>query len=75
MPTNEPPVAYRSGQLPVALLTIKEVAATLKVDPVTVRRRIASGELQALRVGTDGGIRVPVQSLAALLRPVAGGDA
>ena len=33
------------------LLTVKQVAKDLQVHPSTVRRMIASGQLQAMRVG------------------------
>ena len=33
------------------LLTVRDVADHLAISPVTVRRRIACGELHALRIG------------------------
>ena len=36
------------------LLTVKEVAARLKLNPQTVRRWIRSGRLRGVRVGTRG---------------------
>lgn len=38
--------------------TVKEVAALLRVSVSTVRRAVKAGELQALRVGTQGQLRV-----------------
>ena len=53
------------------LLTVSEVADRLRVSVKTVRRRIESGELPAVRIGT--GIRAPVRvdgdALDALLHP------
>ena len=40
-------------------LTVSEVARALAVSPKTVRRRIASGELAAVRLGR--GPRAPVR--------------
>ena len=51
------------------LLTIKEAAAFLRVSPITVRRRIAGGQLRAVRVGK--GIRIPREALDEFLRPAA----
>ncbi|TBU79811.1 site-specific DNA-methyltransferase [Pseudomonas daroniae] len=42
-----------------ANLTLKEVAAYLKVSLSTVRRLIRNGELQSFRIGTQGQVRVP----------------
>ena len=42
-----------------ANLTLKEVAAHLKVSVSTVRRLIRNGELQSFRIGTQGQVRVP----------------
>jgi excisionase family DNA binding protein len=36
---------------PDRLLTIREAAEWLNVSPITVRRRIAAGELEAVRIG------------------------
>jgi excisionase family DNA binding protein len=55
-------------------LTIEEAAAVLHVSRWTVRRRIARGDLQAVRVG-DGPrapIRVAPGDLADCLRRVSG---
>ncbi len=40
-------------------LTLKEVAAHLKVSLSTVRRLIRNGELQSFRIGSQGQVRVP----------------
>ena len=40
-------------------LTLKEVAAHLRVSLSTVRRLIRNGELQSFRIGTHGQVRVP----------------
>lgn len=50
------------------LMTVREVAETLKVSPMTVRRYIASGKLQAVRVGR--GVRVDEAAITRFLEPV-----
>ena len=59
------------------LLTVPEVADRLRVSVKTVRRRIESGELPAVRIGT--GVRAPVRvdgdALEEFLRPVARSEA
>ena len=42
-------------------LTIKEIANKLRVNPVTIRRLIYSGELIAVKVG--GTYRIPSKNL------------
>jgi excisionase family DNA binding protein len=57
-----------------ALLTVGEVSATLRVSPRTVWRRIATGELQAVRLGPPGSaVRVRVSSVRALMHDYNGG--
>ena len=53
------------------LLTIQEVAEILSVGERTVRRWIAEGELDALRVGPRN-VRIPVASVERLVgaRPI-----
>ena len=46
----------------VTLLTLEEVAEKLRVRPRTVKRYIAQGKLEAVRVGI--GYRVKADSLA-----------
>jgi excisionase family DNA binding protein len=53
------------------LLTVQETAEMLRVNPMTVRRYIASGRLAAVRIGRR--IRVPREALDALARPIAAG--
>ncbi len=50
-------------------LHIKEAAAELDVHPSTIRRAIASGELDAVRLGPHGRVRVPREALAEFVRP------
>jgi excisionase family DNA binding protein len=50
------------------LLTVRETAAMLRVNPITVRRYIASGRLEAVRVGRR--IRVPLEAVGRLAKPV-----
>ena len=47
----------------IDLFSIKEVAAYLKVSQRLVRRMIASGELEAMKVGREW--RVPIDTIAA----------
>jgi len=51
------------------LLTVQEVAERLRLEPTTVRRKISSGELQAVRLGASdrSSLRVPLASLNAYL--------
>ena len=49
-------------------LTVREVAAIYKVNPVTVRRHIRSGKLRAVKVG--GRVRVRKEDADALARPM-----
>jgi excisionase family DNA binding protein len=51
------------------LLTVAEVARALAVSPKTVRRRIASGELAAVRLGRGpkAPVRVDSDAVAGLL--------
>ena len=52
-------------------LTVRETADLLAVSPLTVRRRIAGGELAAVRVGAGrrSPVRIPRGALDQLLRP------
>jgi len=52
------------------LIDVGEAAKRLRVAPVTIRRRIRDGQLEAMRVGARGGIRIPERSLDALVQPV-----
>ena len=47
----------------IDLFSIKEVAAYLKVSQRLVSRMIASGELEAMKVGREW--RVPIDTIAA----------
>ena len=53
------------------LLFVAEVAAELRVDPVTVRRAIKKGELEAVRLGQHGRYRVTREELDRFLMPAA----
>lgn len=55
------------------LLTTGEVAGRLRQSVQTVRRKIALGELDAVRLGAHGPLRVPVDALDSHLRPVGAG--
>jgi excisionase family DNA binding protein len=52
------------------LLTVREVAAKLRVAPVTIYRAIDRGDLHAYRIGAGyGPLRVPARSLLDYCRP------
>jgi len=54
------------------LLSLREAACRLNVSPQTIRRRIATGELRALRLGGSDRfpLRVAALELDALLHPI-----
>ena len=58
-----------------SLLTTRTAADTASCDVVTIRRAIARGELQALRLGSTGDYRIPADALEAWLRPAQPEDA
>jgi excisionase family DNA binding protein len=50
------------------LLTVAETAARLRVSRLTVYRRIAKGQIPALRIGDERGpLRIPEDELSAWL--------
>jgi excisionase family DNA binding protein len=51
------------------LLSVKQVAELTHLSELTVRKRIESGELPAVRMGKDGPIRVSKLALAELMVP------
>ena len=51
------------------LLTVSEVARRLRQSEDTIRRKISLGEIEALRLGEHGPLRVPETALAAHLQP------
>jgi excisionase family DNA binding protein len=53
------------AEVPAPLLTVAEVASTLRVDVTTVYRYIRSGTLGCVRFG--GSVRVPVSELREFL--------
>jgi excisionase family DNA binding protein len=55
-----------SREIP-ALLTIAEVASSLRVSDETIRRRVADGSLRSVRFG--GIIRVPALEPERVLHP------
>lgn len=59
-------LAQHSRAIP-ALLTVAEVASTLRVSDETIRRRVADGSLRGVRLG--GIIRVPAAELERMLAP------
>src|SRR5688500_85195 len=50
------------------LMTVQEVAETLRVSPMTVRRYIQSGKLAAVRVGR--GVRVEQAAVEQFVTPI-----
>jgi excisionase family DNA binding protein len=52
----------------VEYMTVREVANSLRVSPITVRRYIKSGRLRAVRVGH--GVRISADSVEALAVPM-----
>jgi excisionase family DNA binding protein len=59
------------------LTSIANAASILEVTPRTVRRYIARGDLAAYRLGSTTTVRVSLDDVDKLLRPIpaAGGDA
>jgi excisionase family DNA binding protein len=52
------------------LKTVAEVSRRLRLSPDTVRRKIAAGELRAVRIGGEHGpLRIPADAVDELLRP------
>ncbi len=51
------------------LLTVSQVAAILHIHPLSVRRYITQGKLQAIKIA--GNIRIPQENLQALERQAA----
>jgi excisionase family DNA binding protein len=49
------------------LLTVREVATTLRQSPVSVYRHIRAGRLPAVRIGPSGPLRVRTDQLDAFL--------
>jgi excisionase family DNA binding protein len=49
-------------------LTTKEVAARLKLNPLTVQRWIRDGKIQAGRLPGRGGYRIPISEVERLER-------
>lgn len=50
------------------LLTIQEVAQTMRVNPITVRRHIKAGNLDAVHVGRR--VRVRKESVDRFIKPI-----
>ena len=59
-----------SGVHELNLLTIREAAVLLRQSERSVRRKVRSGEIPALRLGETGPLRVPVTALENHLQPV-----
>ena len=50
------------------LLTVAEVARRLRQSEDTIRRKIAAGDISAVRLGEHGPLRIPEDALAAHLQ-------
>jgi excisionase family DNA binding protein len=50
------------------MMTLREVAATLKVSETTVRRMVRSGLLSAYKVGKRGQLRIREEDLESFLQ-------
>lgn len=55
------------------LASIDEAAEYLGVNPRTIRRRIAEGEIPAFRIAGTRTIRIRLEDLEASLRPIPSG--
>jgi excisionase family DNA binding protein len=51
------------------LLTVEEVATALKQSVSTIRQKVYRGELDAVRLGECGPLRIPADELERHLRP------
>lgn len=51
-------------------ITLDDAAEYLSVSPLTVRRRIATGELKAYRLGRSRTIRLDLADVENMLRPI-----
>lgn len=56
------------GIIGMELLTIQEVAQTMRVNPITVRRHIKAGNLDAVHVGRR--VRVRKESVDRFIKPI-----
>ena len=74
--TKQPPHAA-AARAARRFITLDDAAEYLAVSPLTVRRRIASGELKAYRLGRSRTIRLDLADVENMLRPIptAGGGA
>ena len=52
-----------------SLLSTDAAAALAACGPVSIRRAVAAGELEALRLGEHGHLRIAPDALAAWLQP------
>ena len=66
-PVTSTPAATKTPDSLPQLLTVKEVAAVLRVTTRTVRRLIKSGQLPKVNIGRS--VRVDVSALGAVIGP------
>lgn len=55
---------------PRRYISLDAAAEYLAVSPLTVRRRIAAGELKAYRLGRSRTIRLDLADVESMLRPI-----
>lgn len=51
----------------VTYYTVREIADLCRVHPVTVRKWVACGVVQVVRVGPAGRIRIPVEEIPRII--------
>lgn len=63
-------MSLRPSETPRRWVTLNEAAEYLNVVPHTVRRYIAAGQLPAYRLAGRQTIRIKVEDLDAMMRPI-----
>jgi excisionase family DNA binding protein len=54
----------------MALITVKQAAAELGLQPITIRRWIAKGQLKGYKLGDSRVVRIDPKDVRKLLQPV-----
>lgn len=55
---------------PRRYITLEDAAERLSCSPLTVRRRIAAGDLRGFKMGRTKSIRVLAEDVDAMMRPI-----